>query len=50
MMLGLRKFSIRESIRKNFRFIAGIFSELGIALAIVTFAILISFLLIYFKP
>jgi hypothetical protein len=43
--MGLRKFSLRAFLKKNFDFIAGIFSEVGMAAAIILAAFAICVLL-----
>jgi hypothetical protein len=47
--MGLRKFSLRDFLKKNFDFIVGIFSEIGLAMAVIVVFILISLLLVFIK-
>lgn len=46
MIVGLRELSLRELLKKNLNFAAGIISEIGLALAIIIIAMLISFTLL----
>lgn len=48
--MGLRKFSLTRSLKKNFDFIAGILSEIGLAVAIIAVAMLICLMLSFIKP
>ena len=48
--MGLRKFSLTKSLKKNFDFIAGLLSEIGLALAIFVISMLICMLLATIKP
>lgn len=47
--MGLRKFSLRAFLKKNFDFIAGILGEIGLAVAIMVVALLISIVLAFIK-
>ncbi len=47
--MGLRKFSLVNFLKKNFNFIAGIFSEIGLTLLIIAVAMLICLLLVFIK-
>jgi len=49
-VVGLREFSIRQFFKKNFNFIAGILSELGLVLAIMVVSIFICLVLMFIKP
>ena len=49
-MVGLRESSIRQFLRKNFNFMAGIFSELGLVLAIMVISFLLVLVLMFIKP
>ncbi len=48
--MGLRKFSLTRSLKKNFDFIAGVLSEIGLALAVFVVSMLICMLLVLIKP
>ena len=47
--MGLRKFSLRAFLKKNFDFIAGIVSEVGLTVAIMAVALAICVLLVLIK-
>lgn len=47
--MGLRKFSLRAFLKKNFNFIAGILSEIGLTAVIIAIAFLICALLVVIK-
>jgi len=47
--MGLRKFSIREFLKKNFDFITGILSEVGLTALIMGAALIICLLLVLIK-
>jgi len=47
--MGLRKFSLKAFLKKNFDFIAGILSEVGLAAAIMTITMLVCLLLAAIK-
>ena len=47
--MGLRKFSLRAFLKKNFDFIAGILSEVGLTAAMMAVAMLICLLLVAIK-
>jgi len=47
--MGLRKFSLRAFLKKNFDFIAGVLSEVGLAASIIAVGMLICLLLIAIK-
>lgn len=47
--MGLRKFSIREFLKKNFDFVMGILSEVGLAVMIIVVSMLISLVLVFAK-
>jgi len=47
--MGLRKFSLRAFLKKNFDFIAGIFSELGLIVITIGVALAICILLVLIK-
>ena len=47
--MGLRKFSLLAFLKKNFDFIAGILSEVGLAATMIAFAMLICLLLVAIK-
>ncbi|MEW6222677.1 MAG: hypothetical protein AB1476_05165 [Candidatus Hadarchaeota archaeon] len=47
--MGLRKFSLRAFLKKNFDFIVGILGEIGLAAAIMVVALLISIVLALIK-
>ncbi len=49
-MVGLRESSIRQFLKKNFDFILGILSEIGLVLIILAVSVIISFLLVFLKP
>ncbi len=49
MILGLRELSLREFLKKNLDFVAGILSEIGLALAIMAIAMFISFALLLIR-
>lgn len=42
--MGLRDFDIREFLKKNFDFITGVFSELGLIALLILAAFAVSFL------
>jgi len=48
--MGLRKFSLVSFLKKNFDFIAGVLSEIGLAAAIIAVAMVICMLLASVKP
>jgi uncharacterized membrane protein len=48
--MGLRKFSLRAFLKKNFDFIAGVLSEIGLIVAIMAIALLIVLVLAFIKP
>jgi len=45
MIVGLREFSLREFLKKNFNFITGIFSEIGLIILVILASFAISFLI-----
>jgi len=45
--MGLREFSLRAFLKKNFDFIAGIFSEVGLTLIVMGVTLAICVLLAY---
>jgi len=47
--MGLRKFSLVNFLKKNFNFIAGILSEIGLTLLIIAVAMFICLLLVFIK-
>jgi hypothetical protein len=47
--MGLRKFSLVNFLKKNFNFIAGILSEIGLILLITAVAMFICLLLVFIK-
>jgi hypothetical protein len=47
--MGLRELSLRAFLKKNFDFIAGIFSEIGLTAAIILVAFAICALLVFIK-
>jgi len=47
--MGLRKFSLRAFLKKNFDFIAGILSEVGLTAVIIVVALAICALLVLIK-
>jgi len=47
--MGLRRFSLRAFLKKNFDFIAGILSEVGLTAAIMVVAFAICVLLVLIK-
>jgi len=49
-VVGLRESSIRQFLKKNFNFIAGVLSELGLVLAIMVVASLLCLVLMFLKP
>jgi len=48
-VVGLRKFSIKEFLKKNINFLLGISSEITFALVVVVITMLISLVLVVFK-
>lgn len=48
--MGLRKFSLKAFLKKNFDFIAGVLSEIGLIVAIMAIALLITLVLAFIKP
>ena len=49
-MVGLRESSIRQFLKKNFNFIAGVLSELGLVLVIMVVVSLLCLVLMFLKP
>jgi hypothetical protein len=47
--MGLRKFSLREFLKKNFDFITGILSEVGLTVFIIGVTLAICLLLVFLK-
>jgi hypothetical protein len=47
--MGLRKFSLINFLKKNFNFIVGVLSEIGLTLLIIAVAMLICLLLVIIK-
>jgi hypothetical protein len=47
--MGLRKFSLVNFLKKNFNFITGILSEIGLTLLIIAVAMFICLLLVFIK-
>lgn len=48
-MMGLREFNFREFLKKNLDFIAGIFSEISLAVFVIVIFALLTFFLIYLR-
>lgn len=47
--MGLRESSVRQFLKKNFDFIAGVFSELGLAAVFMAIALAVCVLLVIIK-